>query len=405
MPASLIHRPAPQDLHTLDGIERTIASGIPTLRFEPGLEQRYQEETLLTRKRFLIPVGIGGTLVYILFLLSDWLLMRDAFEYVAFGRLCVITPMIIGLLILTQRLRARWALEAIAATGTVLASLMPLLVMIHSHSPYRLHYQLGMLLLMVYCTMIQQLPMRVAAAALVVMMVIQLSTTHLAHFMDFVAWQANAVLYLSTVLLLLMASYFLERGARLSWLFALRGRLLQDQLTDMARTDPLTRLFNRRYQGEITQQIWARAQAAPTPVAIILLDIDHFKAYNDNYGHLQGDTCLKHLSGAIQQVATDHGALAFRFGGEEMLVIKVGIDAGQARALGEAMRAAVAALNVPHPVLGEDARVTISLGMSNGIAPYNQADSLIGAADCALYAAKHAGRDCLRSARPEAVPF
>ena len=270
---------------------------------------------------------------------------------------------------------ARWALETVSAIGTVLASLMPLLVMIHSDSPYRLHYQLGMLLLMVYCTMIQQLPMRYAAAALGCMLMIQFVTTWLAGFMDVVMWQANALFYLSTAVLLLMASYFLERGSRLSYLFALRGRLLQKQLSEMARTDPLTRLFNRRYQGEVIASIWERAVDKPTNVSVILLDIDHFKAYNDNYGHMQGD----------------------------MLVLMVGADAAKARALAEALRAAVFELNMPHPVLGDQARVTISLGIANAVAPHTNANALVSSADTALYSAKNAGRNCLHCAGPEAV--
>jgi diguanylate cyclase (GGDEF)-like protein len=275
--------------------------------------------------------------------------------------------------------------------------------MIYSDSPYRLHFQLGMLLLMVYCTMIQQLPVKYAAVSLTCMLIAQLVTTYMAGFMDFVMWQANALLYLSAVVLLLMASYFLERGSRLSYLFALRGRLLQVQLTEMARTDPLTQLFNRRYQGEVTTQVWEKTQDEPTRVAVILLDIDHFKAYNDNYGHLQGDICLKLLSGAIQRTVQDAGALAFRFGGEEILVLMVDADASQTRALAEAMRAAVLAMNMPHPALGDGARVTISLGMANGLAPFTSFDNLMAGADDALYAAKSAGRNCLRCAGPEAV--
>jgi diguanylate cyclase (GGDEF)-like protein len=403
MLARFVNRPCPADADTLAQVERTIATGVRGLRFAGGLKQRFEADTRRRRARFLSYVGIGGGLVYNCFVLSDWLLLRDAFGYVAMGRLCLITPMIIGLLLLNERLSRRWALEAVAATGTVVASLLPMLAMIYSDSPYRLHYQLGMLLLMVYCTMIQRLPLRFAAGAILCMLAIQLVTTHVAGFLDFVAWQANALLYLSTAVLLLMASYFLEHGERLSYLFALRGRLLQAQLTEMARTDPLTGLFNRRYQGEVIAALWEQALSEPTPVAVILLDIDHFKPYNDNYGHLKGDTCLKRLSAVIQQTAQEAGALAFRFGGEEILVLMAAADLSQVRGLGEALRAAVVAMDVPHQVLGTHARVTISLGVANGVAPFVSADALIGAADSALYLAKHAGRDCLRCAPPEAV--
>ncbi len=392
---TLLDRPSSKDPQTLIEVEQTIVSGVRALRFSEDLEQRYEAETLEQRRQFITIVGIGGGLVYNLFLISDWLTLRDVFTYVAVGRLCLITPLFIVLLLLVQRLRQRWALETVAATGTVLASLMPLVVMIYSDSPYRLHYQLGMLLLMVYCTMIQQLPVRFAALAMSVMLIIQLVTTYIADFADFLIWQANALLFVATVALLLMASYFLERGSRMSYLFALRGRLLQVQLMEMARTDALTQLFNRRYQDEVLTSVWEHASKTPTKVAVILLDIDHFKVYNDSYGHPQGDTCLRLLSETIQQTAKNTGALTFRFGGEEILVLMINADANKASTLAEALRAAVAKLNVPHPVLGDGARVTISLGLAVAVAPEVSAGALIGAADAALYAAKHAGRDRL----------
>ena len=275
--------------------------------------------------------------------------------------------------------------------------------MIHSESPHRLHYQFGMLLLMVYCAMIQQVPLRWVVAALTCMTVIQLVTTRVAGFLDAITWQSNALFFVSTAILLLTASYFMERGSRLSYLHALRGRLLQAQLTQMARTDPLTQLYNRRYQVEVLTQWWNEADKAPCPVGVILLDIDHFKAYNDNYGHMQGDTCLKALSQAVQRTARRAGALAFRFGGEEILVLVPEATMARGRDLAENLRQAVLDLKIPHPVMGPNAQVTISLGVATGTAPWVSADTLIARADTALYAAKHQGRNRLCSAEPELV--
>ena len=379
-------------------VEQAIAGGVGGLTFEPALERRYETDTQRQRLQFLTSTGICGAVIYNLFLISDWLALQDVFAYVAVGRLLLITPMIIAILLLAQRLTSRRTLETVSATATVLSSLMPLVVMIYSDSPYRLHYQLGMLLLMVYCTMIQQLPFRFAAAAMASMLGIQLVTTHIAGFMDPVTWRANAFLYGSTVVLLLMASYFLERGSRLSYLYALRGRLLEVQLTDMARTDPLTQLFNRRHQGDVMAQLWQAAGIQATRVTAILIDIDHFKLYNDSYGHLQGDNCLKQVSATIKQLSAQANALPFRFGGEEILVLWVGVDGQEARQLGQDLCTAVADLALPHPALGAEARVTISVGIATGLAPFVTAHNLIGAADQALYAAKDAGRNCLRQA-------
>lgn len=400
MDVSVKDHSSPDSPQLLADVERAIATGARTLRFSRDLERRYEQDTLQPRRQFLIAVGLSGLLIYNVFLISDWLTVNDMFVYLALGRLCLISPIFIGLLLFTHHARSRWTMEVSASFGTVVAALLPAVMMVYSTSPYRIHYQMGMLLIMVFGTMIQQPPLRYAIASMVGMLVVVLVSTYLAEFGDFLLWQVNTLLFVSTAGLLLMSSYFLERGARMSYLFALRGRLLEVQLMAIARTDPLTQLFNRRYLAEVMASIWD--EAAAEPVAFILLDIDHFKSYNDNYGHPQGDVCLKLLSQVIQQTAQAADALAFRFGGEEMLVVMRNADASQARALAEALRAAVTALAVPHPVLGEGRYVTISLGIAAGLAPQTSGEALIASADSALYDAKHAGRDCLRCARLEA---
>ena len=397
----VLDRPGPNDAQVLAEVDRTIASRFRGLRFSAELESRYEAETLEQRRRFLTAVGITGGIIYNVFMVSDWLSLNDMFAYVALGRVFLITPLFIFLTVIVLRAKTRAVVEAAAGTGTVLCSLMPLVVMIFSESPFRLHYQLGMLLIMVYCTVIQQLPVRYSAVAMAFMLTFQLVTTYIADFADFQIWQANALLFVSTVALLMMASWFLEHGSRLSYLFALRGRLLQKQLLELARIDSLTQLFNRRFQGEVLASLWSRAAEVPMNVAVILLDIDHFKSYNDNYGHLQGDTCLRLLSGVIQRTANKADALTFRFGGEEILVLMTHAHPAQARALAENLRSAVSALNVPHPALGAGAKVTISLGVAVANAPQISAEALIAMADKALYAAKREGRDCLRCAPAE----
>lgn len=99
MLVSALERPNPEDAQLLAEVEQTITSGVGALRFSRVLEQRYQAETRPQRREFLTAVGIGGSLIYNLFLISDWLILRDVFVYVALGRLCLITPMFIVLLV------------------------------------------------------------------------------------------------------------------------------------------------------------------------------------------------------------------------------------------------------------------------------------------------------------------
>lgn len=391
------------DAQLLAEVERCIASGVLLLRFSPALEHVYQQATLASRRQFLTIAGAFGLFIYNIYIINDWISLPDVFVYVAVGRIAVFTPIALALLFWMRRVRTRRALETLAVISTVGSTLVPMVVMIYSDSPYRVNYQMGMLLIMVFTTVIQQVPVRYAAVSLISMLLIALTTTYVAQFSEFRVWQVNAVLFNSTAILLLMASYFLERASRLSYLFALRGRLLEVQLTAISRRDPLTQLFNRRYLGEVFASIHDTTTAAPRTVAVILLDIDHFKIYNDSYGHPQGDACLVKLSTAIEQTARLAGAQTFRYGGEELLVVMDDTDALRTRVLAEALRTAVVALAIPHPAMGKDRCVTISLGMAVGSVPAVSTETLVSSADSALYEAKHAGRDCVRAARPEAV--
>ncbi|WP_407313335.1 diguanylate cyclase [Pseudomonas sp. nanlin1] len=391
------------DAQALEAIERKIASGLCRLRFSPAIEAQYESETRVERNRFLALTGLVGVLVYNCFLINDYLSLNDAFHIIALGRLGVFTPAIILTLIILPHLHSRGAREGLASFGSVLSVILPLVAMLFSDSPYRMHFQMGTILNMVFCTMIQRLPFQYACGSIVIMVSLQMLATFVSGAMEFAVWRANSLFFIAAAIFLLMGSYFLERDSRMAYLFALRGRILQSQLTTMARTDSLTNLYNRRYLVEVTETTWEDALYSPRNVSVILLDIDNFKAFNDTYGHMQGDQCLQRLSACIKKTASQEDTWVFRFGGEEILVLMLNAQPAEARSMAERLRAEVMAAAIPHPVMGAEAVVTISLGIASGIAPHIRADDLIASADTALYAAKKAGRNRVCCARPEVV--
>jgi diguanylate cyclase (GGDEF)-like protein len=165
------------------------------------------------------------------------------------------------------------------------------------------------------------------------------------------------------------------------------------QLELLATTDPLTGLKNRRYLNERLESELARAARDGMSVALVMLDIDFFKRYNDTYGHLAGDACLKRVSDVVGRAAQRGADIAARFGGEEFVVFLANTELDGARAVAEGICAAVRALNEPHR--GSDfGVVTISVGVVASIpAPGGASGPLIEAADAALYDAKHRGRN------------
>ncbi len=165
-------------------------------------------------------------------------------------------------------------------------------------------------------------------------------------------------------------------------------------LHTLARRDGLTGVSNRRHFDEVLAQEFARARRQQLPVALIMLDVDKFKVFNDTYGHPAGDECLCRVAGAIQSSLRRPGDMAFRYGGEEFAVLLPATDVEGARVVGEAIRSAVSALGMEH--LGSSfGIVTISAGVG-WIMPYDGSErtqDLVSMADHALYQAKEAGRD------------
>ncbi len=173
------------------------------------------------------------------------------------------------------------------------------------------------------------------------------------------------------------------------------------ELETQAGTDQLTGLANRRRFDAALFHEWRRGARDATPVGLLMVDVDFFKRYNDEYGHQAGDECLKWIARAIQSAVRRPGDTVARYGGEEFTVVLPNTDSDGAAHLGEEVRAAVAALDMPHAGNPYE-HVTVSVGSAvilpaGGVAP----ESLVGLADTALYKAKRSGRNRVCLYRPE----
>jgi diguanylate cyclase (GGDEF)-like protein len=165
------------------------------------------------------------------------------------------------------------------------------------------------------------------------------------------------------------------------------------ELEILSLTDPLTQVANRRRFAQVLSTEWATATATGRPLAVVMVDIDHFKAYNDGFGHPAGDACIRQVAAALRGTVRDVDLLA-RYGGEEFAVILPGVVTEHARAVAERMRVSVLALGFGHPA---DGSVSVSLGVASalpaeGAEPADE-EALVDAADTALYRAKRNGRN------------
>ena len=205
--------------------------------------------------------------------------------------------------------------------------------------------------------------------------------------------QATSAFAVLMVLMLLSIGFILlskDRSENLNRVLAIR--------------DELTGLANRRRMREVLSSEWSRASRSGQSLALVMIDIDHFKDYNDHYGHQAGDACLQQVAQAIAARAARASDLAARYGGEEFLLILPDTEAPDAKNLAQNLCQSVAALGLAH-LTSRGGKVTVSVGVAvQSERLYPDAESLLRAADEALYRAKNGGRNQVQVALALLLP-
>ncbi len=166
------------------------------------------------------------------------------------------------------------------------------------------------------------------------------------------------------------------------------------RLSSLSMTDGLTQIANRRYFDEFYSAEWRRACREHGTLGLIMMDIDYFKAFNDHYGHLQGDECLKAVAQQLKSAVQRPRDFVARFGGEEFIVLLPNIQPEGVRVVAERLQHVLADLMIPHAYSSASSSVSLSMGLAwcepdNDFRP----DQLVAAADEALYSAKDSGRN------------
>lgn len=170
---------------------------------------------------------------------------------------------------------------------------------------------------------------------------------------------------------------------------------LNEELTILSQRDGLTQLYNRRIFEEKAVELWHQSTRNKTPISILLLDIDHFKLYNDCYGHQAGDTCIKQVADVLARCVNRSGDLVARYGGEEFIAVLPDTPESGAKYVCELIRSSIEALQIRHRDSSISPYVTISVGAS--VVNFTTGTDLqfqVGRADKALYEAKLNGRNC-----------
>lgn len=361
------------------------------LRFERALEKQYrlyQRQESHTLRRIALAIGV---VLWMAFAVLDQVLVSGPDRWWLLGlRVVVLLALLANLWMLLRRPDSSWlgpcSLLCITLIGVGAAAVVGIAHRSNPDFPYE-----GLLLVCMAAYFLVGLRLGEALFSSALMVLA---------YLVFDAWAGTepALLVNNLVFLLFgnlmgaVGCYLLEYRSREHFLI---GNLLQV----LAEQDSLTSLANRRSFDRQLERLWRQAQRDEVQVALVLGDVDHFKAYNDRYGHQAGDDVLRQIGQVFRQAARRPLDIAVRMGGEEFALLLYDIDAAQISQHAEGLRQAVEDLGIEHAGSDTAAVVTLSLGMAC-LAPQagDKPERLYQQADRWLYEAKAYGRNRVMSA-------
>jgi diguanylate cyclase (GGDEF)-like protein len=360
--------------------------------FPQNFEDAYREYSRRVRERAFRGNFWPLMIIYNVLLITDVMLLPHTAWLSAFLHFAVVTPAIAGLHLLYFGLRDPVHRQIVEAAVPVLIVGQIMLIFSLNNTPQAGQYQYFVSLVLMYMNINQRLEIRIARLTTALIILIY-AAAMLSSSLPFEVKLACFSFILVVAFVMLKANLRIQRDARYAFLIHLKEQLRLDAAVEIASHDVLTGLYNRRYLEEFAKDLPRAADGYPTAVATLLLDVDFFKAYNDQYGHQQGDTCLRQVADCISKSLNPDTEFAIRFGGEEFLVLLAGAGEAEAKALAERIRTGVESLSINHAASTVAPVVTVSVGVAAGYANQETLDLLIAQADAALYLAKKCGRN------------
>lgn len=407
------------------GLEAAIEQALANPRrwpgFPPALEAAFVLHSGVTRSQGRVFVGLLALAVYDFFFLIDYLLIPDIALRAAVVRFCIMTPLGIVVMLGAKKIGSRFYLDVLPGIVS-LCYAFSVLYLFRESRHQGVVYIFGYVLVPIFANLMMQLLFQPALITSMLSSIVFALVIGTMADMP-LATRATVIAVVEAVILVtLITNYRMEQYQRLIYASTLREQLRAQRLAaqnrelqDLSNLDGLTGLANRRHLDAAGPVLWRAAADASTPLAVLMVDVDHFKRLNDRLGHLAGDVCLIALAGLLRAHVRQSIDLVARYGGEEFCVVMPGLDAYNSLQVAQRLCAAVAA----SPIVGEGIppqSITVSIGHAacRPGAPHRpdqeQSDrwaAMLAAADAALYAAKSSGRNRVRtaSARASLLPM
>ncbi|MGO9133647.1 MAG: GGDEF domain-containing protein [Methylovirgula sp.] len=378
----------------LKAVHEAISAKNWLLRFPPKLEAIFERDTGPQRCRELVVRAYIGIIIYDLFAFADWWATPQLFWTALWVRIAFFTPVSLLLTAILGTYPKAFLRESIMCIGggAIATGTIVYLMAVSGKAPQSTLYQ-SMTLVVLFLTVVQRIRFSYLAPTCLAFLAVHVFA--LARFYEYSFGQQVAInmVFGATVIFALVASYTMERDLRLHYVLSLRDRAQNLELDRISRRDALTGLGNRHFLEE-TLAACEQAGELSDQLSIVLLDIDHFKLFNDAAGHQAGDLCLKRVAGIVQAELRGQADHAFRFGGEELIVVLPNTVLPKAIGIAERIRQAVEGAAIPHPALAAGSVVTASFGVACSQPNHNMHTvDVVADADAALYAAKRNGRN------------
>ena len=372
-------------------VAHALDRGFPWMYFPAPLEQLFERETEHARSRHLVGIGILWIVLGAAYANALYLGPASAHALTAHAlRLGVVTPILIAVTFAIWWGVRPFARELLMMLANIIAPASMILLVTFAQGSDAGVNRGALTIVLLFITVVVRLRFWFAVTACLAIVAVQIGVPSLAN----VPVPGNVPLVLITIVATLIANYQLERESRLNYLQRLLTRIQGArlaatvvQLHDLAQRDPLTGLANRRAIDAQLEALCERGER----FAVIMVDVDVFKAFNDRYGHAIGDDCLRRVAAMLRASLRNTPDQIARIGGEEFVVVLPQTSVENARIMAERMRLAVCDLRIPHAGSPETV-VTISAGVSGSSAPASAAEMLSGA-DRAMYRAKSLGRN------------
>jgi diguanylate cyclase (GGDEF)-like protein len=385
---------------TLANAEQALVVRPGRLRFAPAVEERFEADTGAKRCRRLAAAILIGMIIHLLSLRPNALLLGDVFTLALIVKVGLVAPLFLLCLYVLTRIPSPWLRESIVTTLTIAAMAGQMYLVCKSSSPLAAYAHYPALINIVFANLIVRARFFYACTASTVSLAIYAVGVAQLDSLPFEARTSAVVVLCVGVVCTLYANYQLERDERNAYAIALReatrSGILNSANRELSRIsdlDAMTGLANRRGFDRRLEAAWTAARAAGQSIAVLMLDVDHFKRFNDRYGHQAGDLCLKRIAESLRAQLRGGDALVARYGGEEFIAVLRGADLLDGIRAAERVRRGIEGCAIRHE-LAPTQVVTASIGVAAAAAtPDASPKEIIACADAALYEAKRHGRN------------